>query len=180
VPGFMVTHLTELPATSSTLTHDPSNAVRSGGAQRFVAPGTTGRKEDAAVKRLGPVAQLLTTAFPEMSDRVRNLFLEEAEIDEDLGTDRDELSPYELYSIFRTELLVPSLAGGGRPGDLRRCCEFLTHALALDHSPDGHYRTALFIRVFHRLTRKEIETLVATDKRLKEVLLEPEFNPDGD
>lgn len=120
--------------------------------------------------RLGPVAHLLIAKFPEMRDHVRDLFLKEVEIDEDLGTDRGELSPYELYSIFRSELLTPALADKDRSADLRRCAEFLVQALALDRSPNGYYRSALFIRVVDRLTREELEALVAVDNRLREVL----------
>ena len=126
---------------------------------------------------LGPVAKLLVSLFPEMWQHIQEMRERDMGIDSDLGIDTGELSAYELYSLFREDLLEPVLADLPRAKEkLQVCCEFLLQAESIDRNEDGYYRSALYIRVVDRLSQVQIRALVDFDPRLRELLIwQPHF-----
>jgi len=71
------------------------------------------------------------------------------------------MSPYELFSEFRTRLLEPALANLPESAELLdRSARFLLAVSKLSSDPQNIYRDALAVRVFEHLDKPQTDALL--------------------
>src|SRR5262245_14790153 len=91
---------------------------------------------------LGAIADILWRKMPELRIRLAEMAAEQLNYSAELNSDMIIISPFELCTLFRVDIIDPAMRDRDREA-LRRSLEVIEEILALGPVPDEIYANAL-------------------------------------